>query len=551
MTIASVLQRLTSRLPVFININNLTNALLTAVGDETELAEAKIGAWSYGAEDVLPGLFNVASGSGSAVITPYIYSTGTVATVSGSQRVTGTGTQWLTYVNPGDTMTISGESATTVGAVLNDTTVDLTTTMASTASGLSYTDKFGQDFTKIWLVGDELVIAGSQDDNDGLYPVSAVSSASVTITGTIAIAETQIYCGETKTRLIRDAAGMLLFAGGYETCSQIRSEILSQAGEIHALRGSTTGVSNDIGRLTATTPVFVNSTQLPVLLQSGVSSTSGGAALTATTGLTVGQSFMVSGSHLRSNGRYFVYANSGTAITPARRPLNSQLYYTGQVSGCEVQFREDRTNKQIYFRVQNLSGVATQQITITVTAAGLSTVTAGVPAGASYTVSVSGNEVTAVWTLGSTETVREAWVNVGSLALTIEFQPTVALASTGTTVQAVRLGAGIICGRNVDDTVNLSAMDNWRWGGFVKTVLPSAISESGLSVLSGAMLGYCLGFSLPTDIEQPTYAIVSPAAFLSIETDVQNAQQYAASTVQTLAQSYFLPVDADVVLNFI
>lgn len=66
------------------------------------------------------------------------YRTGTVATTNGSPTVTGTGTAWLSQVNPGDTFTIDESVFWEVVSVASNTSMTLERNYTATASGQSY-----------------------------------------------------------------------------------------------------------------------------------------------------------------------------------------------------------------------------------------------------------------------------------------------------------------------------------------------------------------------------------------------------------------------------
>lgn len=553
MSTLSILQRVQNILPGFIRQNTLSDALLGAASDELSYLDAKTEAWNFGADDVRPERVNVATGSPTAVISLTTYTAGTVTTVSGSRRLVGVGTAWLASVSPGDTLTVSGESASVVFQVIDNTTLDLTNVMSSSSSGRSYSSQGTVDLTAIFKIGDNFVLAGSTQGYSGVYQVTAVSSSSVTVAGSFGAPETGLLYGSQKARLLARARSLLLFPGGYETDAQLTAQLLA-ATTTHEKRGSTAGLVSDLNVISNGGTVLIDSIKPAALLQSGVSSTSGGAALTVdawASGLTVGTSFMLGGSTLRSSGRYWVYANSGTAITPARRPVHSYSYFPYQSSGIELQFREDRLNQRVYFRVNNPGAVASKTIAGTVTVSGVGSVTASVPVGASYTVGVAANVVSFTWTLASNEPFREGWINVGSLSSAVEFVPAVSESSTGTAMQIVRLGSGGLSGRTVAGAVDLTALARWKWGGLIKTTFLSQTAESGLTVYGGPYHGFYINIGYPGLFENDPYSITAPKNLVVAEVDNRNVSNYSNTDIKNIVRDYLIPVDADYLIEFV
>jgi hypothetical protein len=466
--------------------------------------------------------------------------------------VIGTGTHWLQFVQAGDVFAVTGETAGTVFQVIDDVTIDLVAPLVNTASGVSYTSKMLVDWTTIFKIGDELVLAGSLKGYSGRYPITSVSANSLTITGVFATSESRLFCASPKNRLLALARGVLLFPGGYESDTALRTQ-LAAAPVTHQQRGSTAGLTSDLTKVANFAPALIDSVNPGTLLQSAVASTSGGATLTVSAwaaGLTVGKSFLVSASTLGSNGRYWVYTNSGTDITPARRPVHTYEYYPYQASGIELQFREDRVNDRIYFRVNNPGGVASKTIAMSLTASGVGSVTAGVPVGAGYTVGVAGNVASFTWTLSPGELFREGWVNVGSLSAAIEFIPTVSESSTGLAIQAVRLGYGGINSRTLTGAISLT-LARWRWGGLVKTALLAGTAETGLKVYNGATHGFYLGAGYPGILENDAYPMASPKDFLVVEVDNRNGTNYSNDDIKDTTRDYLIPADTDYLLEFV
>lgn len=484
MTKLSVLDRVKNAVYPVITRNALLDALLGGPSDEISVAEAKVEAWSYGADDV--------------------------------------------------------DDATTVAVTAGSAIVTLT-------GGL----------TTLFQTNDDFVIAGSIQGNSGRYIVTNVNnSTQLTLNKTFTVAESGLFYARTKPRLVRVAKGYLLFPGGYEPDATIRSSVLGAMVTTHQMRGSSSGITTEFNRITNSANQLMDTVKPLTSLGTGIATTSLGAAVTITTSLVTGDDFTIAGSTKGSNGRYFVYSNSGTAIIPARRAVSSTQYYAELSGGAEVQIREDRANSKIYFRLINVTGQASNRVNLsiavtgaTVTASGTSGLESGVSeslTAASGSVSTSGNG-DSTWRAAPGQ-IKEGWAQVSSLSAA-EF--TVTWSQTVGTIRAVRLGRAGLAIRTASGAIQTGALNKFRFGGLILTATRSGIAETALTVYADGYPSYYLGFSNPGTYENDAYTIITPVDFVVLDLDHRNYGNYSETDLKNIARDYLIPVDTEYVIGFV
>lgn len=487
MSLTSVLERVKNAILPVIEQNGLLDAFLGSPSDEVAVAEAKIEAWGYGADDI---------------------ESGTVDITGGSALVTLVG-----------------------------------------------------NITDNLQINDDFVIAGSKEGNGGLFVITNInSSTTLTLNHTFSVTETGLFFGKTKSRLIKLAKGMNLFPQGTETDAAIRTDILARAGTIHQLRGTTQGIIEDLGRISGASIQLEDTVKALTQLSTGVSTTSGGATMTVSTwanSLTVGSDFTVALSTIGSNGRYFVYSNSGTAITPARRAINSTQYYQDMFNATEVHFREDRSTGRLYWRVINSNGSASNRVTVSIAVTGATVSSFGMNGGSvgdsvgspvSGTVNTqSSSGANAYWDVTNGQS-KEGWVQVSSIP-NAEFTVTVSQAVG--TLNAVRHGRAGLASRDKSGNLVLGALPKVRFGGLILTNFRSDTSESGLTVYQDGYPGFYMGFGYLGTYENDDYPMASPDDFVVIDVDHRNYGQYSELEVKNLAQDQIIPVDTEYVIGFV
>ncbi len=411
-------------------------------------------------------------------------------------------------------------------------------------------------------VDDDFVIAGSKENNSGRFKITAINSnTQLVLNNTFKVTEAGLFYGKTKPRLIRIAKGLALFPGGYETDAVIRTDILGKAGDIHKKRGTSIGVEEDFERITNAQIQIIDPVKPLTSLQAGVATTANGATMTVASwasGLAVSDDFTVSLSTKGSNGRYFVYSNTGTVLTPARRAVNTGDYFTEITNASEVHFKELREGNRLYFRVINKNGGASNRVAVTITVSGATIITSGINGGAagdtvtlsSSTVAITKSSagVNSYWDV-TTNQAKEGWIELSSIGTGVEVSVNVT-ESVGT-LNAVRWGRAGLASRNKAGVLSLGVMPSAKFGGLIKTAFRSGLAETGLTVYKDSYHGFFLGFGYPGTFENDDYTIVSPDDFVALDIDHRNYANYSEQDLKILARDYLMPYDCEYILGFI
>lgn len=398
--------------------------------------------------------------------------------------------------------------------------------------------------------GDEIILGGSVKGNNVRRVVATVATngQSLTVTQPLVAPETGLLYGKTTFALLRRCQELLLYPGGYETDTELRTQVLGRWLEIMQQRGSRGGVVSEMNRITHSTTTLFES--VPDLTQLGISIayTHSTISLNGTgwaSNVAIGDALAITQSASDANGRYTVYDVTGTTVKIGHRAARSQEYPYYTVTGAvELQIKELRPLNQILVRLVNTTGSsATIDFTLTATnAAYLGAFSLGGTATANTTSTVATVSLTA----GANATSEVALRLSGTLP-TSTFQ----LAITSGTPTRVKLGEMGLCRSLATGAADLAGLWPWRWGGIVGTGLRSLQNEAGLSVWLKTKPGWYLGISSPGLVEEDAYTLASPDEFVVLEVDHKNPTNYTERALKTLVREVLLPADVDGVLGLL
>lgn len=446
------------------------------------------------------------------------------------------------FVEPG-TVTIGGDLITV--------TQNAAVASVSTTGVVAYRDLI--DWTTRFRVGDEIIIGGSVKGNTGRRTVATVSASSLTVSTPFQAAEAGLVCGKPTFALLARCRELLLYPGGYETDTQLRT-LLGQWIAVMQARGSQSGITAEMDRITnsTSTTVLESIPDLPTL-GTGVAYTHSAKTLAAAgwaSEVEVGDALTIDDSVRDSNGRYTVYAKTGSTVEPGHRALRSSEYPLAvRTDMAEVQFKEDRVLGLLLVRLINTTALS-KTIGFTVTASG-ATITASARRSGTGTVNHTSSVGTCSLTAGvasvTAPTITEAAFTLSGLTDTSTFQ----VAVTSGTPTAVRLGEMGLHPMNTDGVASLAAIWPWRWGGVVRTGLRGQQDETGLTVSARAKPGWFLGLSSPGLVEEDAYTMASPDEFVVVEVDHRNPANYTEQDLKALVREVMLPADVDGVLGLL
>lgn len=409
------------------------------------------------------------------------------------------------------------------------------------------------NWTTRFKVGDEIAIAGSTLGNNGIKVVATVSSGSLTVSTPMAAAESGLYYAKTTQRLLRVCEEQRLFAGGYETDTQLRAFLLNGRTTLQE-RGTRRGIVEEMNRVT-------NSTST-ALLESAIDLTTLGTSVAYTHStktvaagawynlVSPGDALMVAGSTRGSDGRYTVYGVSGTSVQLGHRANRSSEYvYTYQSGKTELLLREDRANNSLWVSLANQSGT-TKTIAFTISVSG-ATWGSGSVVGGTATVSTTSTVATVSLQAGGGSTTARGFSEVRLPLNGLTSPTTFTLAITSGTPTAVRLGDLGLCPTGTDGTPTFASMFPWRWGGVVFTGLRSGVNETGLTVYDSAKPGWYVGVSYPESAEEDSYSMASPDELVVVEVDHRNPAYYNKSDLTALVRGVLLPADVEGILGLL
>lgn len=419
------------------------------------------------------------------------------------------------------------------------------------------------DWTTKFKVNDEIVIGGSALGNNGRRKIATVSAGSLTIVNNpgagnnpFVAAESGLLYAKPTAMLKRLCRELLLYPGGYETDTQLRT-LLGDWVTTMQLRGSRSGVVAEMNRATNSTTALLETipdlTTLGTAVSYTHSSTKAFSAASWYTTVSLGSNISVGGSVKGSNGRYTVYGISGTNVQVGHRAGHATSYVRPTVTGVkELQIKEDRNVGQLRVRLANtLGSSANVQFTLTVTAGTISgTVRVTEGTGTVGTVTSTSAQVTLNTTSGSVATPTYAEVLI-PLATPVASTTAFAIAVNSGSPTNVRLGEMGLCPMAADGTANLSGLWPWKWGGIVFTGLRSQASETGLKVYALTKPGFYVGVSSPDSVEEDAYTMASPDEFVVLEVDHRNSANYTKQDLEALVRDVLLPADVDGVLGLL
>lgn len=402
-------------------------------------------------------------------------------------------------------------------------------------------------------VGDEIVLAGSTNGNNGIKVIASVGSSSLTVSTPFAAAEAGLYYAKTTPRLLQLCEEQRLFVGGYETDTQLRALLLGWAETIQ-LRGSRSGIITEFNRITnSTSTTLLESVPPLTALGTGVSYTHSTKTLAASswyTQVSSGSPITIVGSTRGSSGRYTVYGVSGSSVQIGHRANRSTEYvYAYAANKTELLFREDRVNNNIWVGLANQSS-SSKTVAFTLTASGATFGTAAVTQGTG-TATASGTLATVSLTAGAgsatSRTFSEVRIPVTSLTSASTFTPAI----TSGSPTAIRLGGLGLCLHTSAGVPITGSMFPWRWGGIVFTGLRSGVDESGLTVYASTSPGWALGVTYPESAEEESYSMAFPDELVVVEVDHRNTAYYTKDDLTTLVRSVLLPADVEGVLGYL
>lgn len=399
---------------------------------------------------------------------------------------------------------------------------------------------------------DEIILGGSVKGNNLRRVVASVAGngRSLTVTQPLVAAESGLLYGKTSYALLRRCQELLLYPGGYETDTELRTQLLGRWLEIMARRGSRGGVVEEMERITNAEVLLLESTPPLQALSGNVSYTHSTISLAGTGWqnlVEVGSSVTVTGSTLDSNGRYTVYEVAGASVRVGHRAARSQFYaFFTPTNAVELQLREDRQQNHIGVRLLNTSSTSrTVAFTLTATNA---TYLGAFQRGTTGTVTSAVTSTVATVTLiAPANSSAEVILRLSGVSTSSTFQ----LAVTAGAPDRVKLGEMGLCPMTTATAPNLAAIWPWRWTGIVATGLRSGRNESGLGLFLKTKPGWFLEVATVGHIEEDAYTMASPDEFVVLEVDHRNYTNYTERTLNTLVRDILLPADVDGVLGLL
>lgn len=404
------------------------------------------------------------------------------------------------------------------------------------------------DWTKRFKVGDEIITGGSVKGNNARKVVATVSSGQLTVTTPYTATEAGLLYGKATYALLRRCQELTLYPGGWETDTQLRTDVLGNWLATMQARGSRAGIKTELDRVTNSSTTVLESIPSLTTLGTAETYTQSTVSLSATSwaaSVAIGDAITVAGSTRDSNGRYTVYGKTSTTVEVGHRASRSTEYAQVVGSGrVELQFREDRVLNQIGVRLVNTTGSsATVGFTLTATNA---TFAGGFTLTGTATVSTTSSVGTVTGMTVAAGAVAEVVFRLATVSSTGTFQLG---GLTGTTLTAARVGELGLCPMATTGLPDLATLWPWRWGAIVRTGLRSRVNETGLTVYAKTKPGWYLEVSSTEIVEEDAYTMASPDEFVVLEVDHRNPSNYTAEDLETLVREVLLPANVDGVLG--
>jgi hypothetical protein len=408
------------------------------------------------------------------------------------------------------------------------------------------------DWNTRFRPGDEIILGGSAKGNNLRRVVATVAGngQSLTVTSPVTAAESGLLYGKTTYALLRRCQELLLYPGGYETDTELRTQVLGQWIQIMQRRGSRGGLVAEMERITNAEVTLLESAPDLDLLGANVAYTQSTISLNGTgwaSAVAIGDSLAITSSVSDSNGRYTVYDVTGTTVKIGHRAARSQFYpFFSPNNAVELQLREDRQQNHIAVRLFN-STANPATVGLTLTATGATYIGAFQRGTTGTTTQATTGTLATVTLTAPAYATAEVVLRLSGVTATSTFQ----LAVTGGTPQRVTLGEMGLCPMTTDTAPNLAALWPWRWGGIVATGLRSRQNETGLAVRFKTKPGWFLEVSTVGHVEEDAYTMASPDEFVVLEVDHRNYTNYTERTLNTLVREVLLPADVDGVLGLL
>lgn len=408
------------------------------------------------------------------------------------------------------------------------------------------------DWTMRFQVGDEIAVGGSIYNQSARYVASTVTATTITATGApFTTTETGLVYAKPTFGLWRRCQELGLYPGGYESDSDLRTNVLERWLDIQAKRGSRGGLTSELNRVINSSINLLESVLTPTTLETGAAYTATTKALDNAngwaTGLPIGSAITILGSAAGSNGRYSIVGTASGAPVIGHRATRARKYASITPAGAvDVQLREDRELNQLWVRLVNTTDTnAAVTLTFTLTNA---TWASGLLTAGTGSASVTSTVATATLTPAAGMTTEMMFVLSGVVSSPA---PVLTAAITSGAPTGVRIGELGLFPTEAGGTTNFSATPQWTWGGYVWTGIRSGVNESGLTILGSALPTWYLEVSTPGQIEEDAYTMASPDEFVVIEADHRNRRNYADADLKVLVKEVFMPADTDYVLALV